>query len=157
MLIAPKINLTTGSICTTTMKPPFITTAVQLDILISHEIFLRVERTLEPPVAGVHPVLVPLEALGVGRREAALVALEGLRVARGNGAVAVHRPPVAVQLGVPRERHVALVTGMSHLQVNGQFESQALYGQLLNVHHTTDRIVNDQLVHFFRLVNVFLS
>ena len=53
---------------------------VRLDIVVRHEVLERPLR-LEA-VAGELPVLVPLEALWVGRREAALLALVGLRVPR---------------------------------------------------------------------------
>ena len=51
-----------------------------LDVVVRHEVLER--RLRLEAVAGELPVLVPLEALGVGRREAALLALVGLRVSR---------------------------------------------------------------------------
>ena len=51
-----------------------------LDVVVRHEV-LEGLVGLEA-VAGVLPVLVPLEALGVRRREAALLALVGLSVSK---------------------------------------------------------------------------
>ena len=51
-----------------------------LDVVVRHEVLER--RLRLEAVAGELPVLVPLEALRVGRREAALLALVGLRVSK---------------------------------------------------------------------------
>ena len=51
-----------------------------LDVVVRHEVLER--RLWLEAVPGELPVLVPLEALGVRRREAALLALVGLRVSK---------------------------------------------------------------------------